>query len=75
MKLKLKNSSNEFESQTRNSNEKRYKLFTYHRSKVKKSHEDFPTDADFTINYNRTEPLYQSTKIIYDSKYGVKGVQ
>ena len=75
MKNKLIISSNEFIKRTVNSNEKRYKLITFNRSKVKKAHEDFPTDADFTVNFNRTEPLYQSTKIVYDSKYNVKGAQ
>jgi hypothetical protein len=75
MTLNLKNSSNEFESQTKNSNEKRYRMFTYHRSKVKKAHEDFPTDADFIVNNDRTEPLFQSTKTVYDFKYSVKGLQ
>jgi hypothetical protein len=51
---KLKYSSNEFLSQTTDSNDKAVKLITYHLSMLKVLHVANPLDADYTMMYDRT---------------------
>ena len=71
----LKYSSDEFSSQTKDSDEKAVKLGIFHTGRLKWYHDKDPLNPEYTLMYERTKPLSDAALALFIEKNSVIGTQ